>query len=163
MTARLALVVLAFLSVLTPGLSRAHAAADEDVPARSASLTGEREFYVNGRLLVLRVELWRDFQPPSDEQGRPMRASVQIRTRMPGGLPRDLHATSIRVRLAGRNWFAALAQSDIAQGPYPAWRVYSAMNGPRWAPGSTVQCTVALRVGRRTLNITLPVVITRVE
>lgn len=99
---------------------------------------------IDGKLLTLRASLWRDFQPISPPDGKPMIAALQIQTADGSGVPATVTADTVWLVLATDVWSGAAREERPRGDTAPIYEVV-ARDGPKWNPGALVDVIVQLR------------------
>ena len=97
---------------------------------------------VNGRIVSVEAELWRDFMPISPPEGSPLAAVVYLSA--PAGEPPaagELYIWAIR----GNEIWRSVMTFSYVDGTRSNARVYQSGGGPRWEPGTTVDVVIGLR------------------
>jgi len=101
---------------------------------------------INGNKIKAEVYLWRDFQPISPPEGKPLRVVVKIRDEEGKPLSPGLKLKRIKILYQDESWEAALKER-----PRPSEEVSeitgTAGGGPKWPPDSTVDVIVTLENG----------------
>jgi hypothetical protein len=101
-----------------------------------------------GVRLTLSASLWRDFMPPSPEDGRPLIAVARVQTADQIPVPTNLRATDVWVVLGSDVWRAPFREERPRSDTAPDYEVV-ARDGPKWGPDVTVDLVVRLTDGRR--------------
>ncbi|MFQ5824743.1 MAG: hypothetical protein ACE5JB_11850 [bacterium] len=105
--------------------------------------------FVEGRKLFLFTSLWRDFQPISPPDGRPLIAIIYIESTDSTQLPASISADAIYIVYRGAVWKSWFSDEPIAsdlQKPNRIVRI--ARNGPKWGPGVFVDVIVLVAYGQ---------------
>ena len=133
------LVVLFFLATL--GGCRAA----ESITALPAAefQTAPLSITVAGQTLLLETELWRDFQPSSPPNGRPLIAFLRVRPADGGRLTASFLIDALWVANGAETWATAVEEGHISPGS--AWYEGFARDGPKWNPGVRVDVVVRIR------------------
>lgn len=95
-----------------------------------------------GATLALETSLWRDFQPSSPPDGKPLIAVMRVRTAGGSPMPPAVRADAAWVVYGDRVWSAAVAEEYPREAS--SFEVV-AREGPKWGPGVTVDVVVRLR------------------
>jgi hypothetical protein len=103
------------------------------------------QIVVEGVSLTLETFLYRDFQPVSEPNGRPLLASVRVKAANGQALPRDLRAEAMHVVFGKEVWTPTLVQESPSD--KPSELEFVARNGPKWGPDVTVDVMLRLRHG----------------
>ena len=93
---------------------------------------------IGGVRLELSCFLWRDFQPNSPPNGKPLRASVNIRAGNGQNLPAAVQPTKLYLVSGEKIWQGPLRIERAS----PQIISASASNGPKWDPGTRVDVIV---------------------
>jgi hypothetical protein len=109
-----------------------------DLQAAPASIT------VGGQTLVLVPYLWRDFQPISPPDGKPLIAVLRIQDANRSPLATSIHADVAWIVNGGDVWAVRPREE---QGATTSSLFYEAVarDGPKWGPGVAVDVVVRLR------------------
>ena len=87
--------------------------------------------------------VYRDFQPISPPDGKPMTAILRVKTADGSAFPTGVRIDSAWV-LYGRAVWAATVQEEISAQPGSPVREWVVRNGPKWGPGVSVDVVVEL-------------------
>ena len=98
---------------------------------------------VDGHELTLEVSLWRDFQPISPPDGRPLVAILWVKTTDGRPFPAGVTADQVSVVFGDQVWTAPARKEQPSNQPSVLEVV--ARDGPRWGPNVTVDVVVRLR------------------
>ena len=106
---------------------------------------------IDGRRYTLKPYLWRDFQPISPPDGKPLLASVRVMAEDLKEFPASLSMDKLWVIRDRREaWEADFSKESRPQNP--AWKHVLeriARGGPKWGPRITVEVVVRLRRGEK--------------
>lgn len=105
--------------------------------------TAAREVVVSGQQYTLSTTLWRDFQPISPPDGKPLTALVNIIETGSRAIPTDLKADSIWVMNGDEIW-GTLFSSETRPENSPHILEKIARDGPKWGPDIAVDVVVRL-------------------
>ena len=98
---------------------------------------------MDGHDLTLEAYVWRDFQPISPRDGRPMVAVLHVKTTDGRPFPAGVTADQVTVVYGELVWTAP------ARVEHPSWLPHMmevvARDGPKWGPGVNVNVVVRLR------------------
>ena len=112
------------------------------------------QIVVGGVELTLEAFLYRDFQPVSEPNGRPLIASVRVKPASGKALPADLRAEALHVVYGDQVWTPRLFQ-ESPNDREPEME-FVARDGPKWGPNVTVDVVLRLRSGDRALLLKAP-------
>jgi hypothetical protein len=100
---------------------------------------------VGGATLVLEPYLWRDFQPISPPDGKPLAAVLRLRTSGDVALPAGVRVDAAWVVSGEAIWAARISDERLSTPPGPPFYEAVARDGPKWGPGITVDVVVQVR------------------
>ncbi len=104
------------------------------------------KLFLNGDTLELNVYLWRDFQPISPPEGKPLRIVVKVRDTQGKPLPPDIKLKKVKVLYQDQSW-----ETTLKEMPRPSGTVSeisaTAGGGPKLPPDSLVDVIVFLEDG----------------
>jgi hypothetical protein len=98
---------------------------------------------VDGHDLTLEAHLWRDFQPISPPDGKPLIAVLWIKTADGRPFPAGVVADRVSVVYGDLVWTAPARQENESW--HPSVLEAIARDGPKWGPEVTVDVVVRLR------------------
>src|ERR1043165_8564148 len=100
---------------------------------------------VEGKDLVLSPHLYRDFQPVSPPDGRPLIAGLRILTADSSAVPTSITVDAAWIVYSDQVWAASTADEvRFDYPPRPFYEVF-ARNGPKWGPDVRVDVIVRVR------------------
>lgn len=99
---------------------------------------------IENRTYRLKTVLWRDFQPSSPPDGKPLIAVVKIIPNDTLKFPANIDADHLWVVNGQEIWSTSFSDEDIPQDEYRLERI--ARNGPKWGPDITVDVIIRLIV-----------------
>jgi S-formylglutathione hydrolase FrmB len=99
-----------------------------------------------GQSVSIEPFLWRDFQPISPPDGKPLTAVVRVRAAGGATLAAEVTADSLWV-ISGDQAWAARAVQEQPRSATGAYLEVVARNGPKWGPGVRVDVVVRVRDG----------------
>jgi len=99
---------------------------------------------LGGQELVLETYLWRDFQPISPPDGKPLIGVLRIKAANGSAVPATTRATAAWVVLGSDVWATAVAEEQPRGTTGDAYEVVI-RDGPKWGPGVTADVVVRLR------------------
>lgn len=99
---------------------------------------------VAGKTLTLGSQLWRDFQPISPPDGKPLVGVLQVRTSDGSPVPESVHADAVWVILGAQVWSATPRLERPRAETTPIYELV-ARDGPKWGPGVNVDVVIRLR------------------
>jgi hypothetical protein len=97
-----------------------------------------------GKILTLATSLWRDFQPISPPDGKPLVALLQVRTEDGSAVPATVRADTVWVIFGTETWSGVPQEEHSRVETTPVYEIV-ARDGPRWGPGVAVDVVVRLR------------------
>lgn len=112
-------------------------------PQRTLLEDAPTQVQVDGHALTLDAYLGRDFMPVAPPDGQPLAAVLRIRTVDGSPFPTGVSADKVSVVYADQVWTAPAREENPSQDANVLQVI--ARNGPRWAPGATVDVIVYLR------------------
>jgi hypothetical protein len=116
-------------------------------PTAPAALTelsaAPTSIVVAGTRLALSTSLWRDFQPISPPDGKPLVAGLQMRTDDGSPVPGSVRADMVWVVYEGEAWSRVPQEERTRMETAPVYEVV-ARDGPKWGPNVTVDVIVRL-------------------
>jgi len=98
---------------------------------------------VSGKSLTLGTYLWRDFQPISPPDGKPLIAVLRVTTDDGTNVPATVRADMVWV-LYGTEIWSAVPQERLRSDTAPVYEA-AAHDGPKWGPGVNVDVVIRLR------------------
>jgi hypothetical protein len=101
---------------------------------------------VGGQALVLVPELWRDFQPVSPPDGKPLVAVLRVQTAKREVLTSSFYVDAAWISNGAEVWSARVGDDRLAS-PSPVYYEVTARDGPKWGPGVPVDVVVRIREG----------------
>lgn len=118
-----------------PALAVTSAQSLRDVPLRVEE---------GGATLTLAVEAWRSFQPTiGAEAGDPLIAILRLNADRTGGIPGALRADSAWIA-RGDEVLRVTAREEQPREAAARWVEFVVRDGPRWAPGDSIDVVLAL-------------------
>lgn len=112
--------------------------------------TPERVTVGNGQTLQLTPYIWRDFQPVSPVNGKPMIAIFRIAATDQSPLPNELRVERAWVISDNDVWATQPAEEQPRD---PRTLIQSvSQNGPKWEPGTLVDVIVEIRDSQNTVH-----------
>ena len=112
------------------------------IACSSDRLFAPRLVTMEGATVRAEASLWRDFQPSSPPDGRPLVAILRIQTADGSAIPSALSADSAWVYNGDAVWATTVLEEQPRSVSY--FEVV-ARNGPKWGPGIEVDVVVRLR------------------
>jgi hypothetical protein len=106
--------------------------------------TAPAEVLVGGKALTLETSLWRDFQPISPPDGKPLVAILQIKTEDGSEVPGTVRADMVWVLNGMQRWSAVPQEERRRPETSPVYELV-VRDGPKWGPGISVDVVVRLR------------------
>jgi len=103
---------------------------------------------VENQSIVLKTYLWRDFQPISPPDGKPLIALVYIETPDSSSLPATLNPDAIYIVYNNQVWKSFFSTEERPPDELKSFRITKiARNGPKWGPNIYVDVIVRIMVG----------------
>lgn len=99
---------------------------------------------VGGKTLTLATSLWRDFQPISPPDGKPLIAVVQVRASDGSAVPEQVRADAVWVLNGADVWRGTPLEERPRAETAPMYEVV-ARDGPKWGPDIAVDVVLRLR------------------
>jgi hypothetical protein len=97
-----------------------------------------------GITFEVEVELWRDFMPPSEPDGRPMAAFATVTAVGALDWPAEITTLYVYVVKESEVWASKMERDASGVRP-PNQRLYVARDGPKWGPGIAVDVVIGIR------------------
>jgi hypothetical protein len=99
---------------------------------------------INGQELTLVASIWRDFMPVSPPDGKPLVAVLRVQA--PGGvrISSTFHVDAAWLVNGGEVWATGVADERL-ETQSPMYYEVVARDGPKWAPGASVDVVVRIR------------------
>ena len=116
--------------------------APESMPSSELS-AAPSTVVIGGKTLTLTATLWRDFQPISPPDGKPLIALLRVKTADGSAVPDDVRASMVWVVFGTEVWSKAPAEERPRSATAPAYE-FMAREGPKWGPGVEVDVVVRL-------------------
>ncbi|HEU4334548.1 MAG TPA: hypothetical protein VFT32_08660 [Candidatus Eisenbacteria bacterium] len=153
-----ALAALAMLAAFAAGCGGDDAATNPPAPPPPPSFTVSEllaaplDLKFDGITYEVEVELWRDFMPPSEPDGRPMAAFALVTAVGALDWPAEITTLYVYVVKDGEVWASKMERD--ASGARPAnQRLYVARDGPKWGPGITVDVVIGIRTTNGVIHL----------
>jgi hypothetical protein len=102
---------------------------------------------IEGKTLTLTASLWRDFQPISPPDGKPMIAGLQVQSLDGSSVPATVTADTVWLVHGTEVWSGVAREERSRQDAGPLYEVV-ARDGPKWEPGVLVDVILQLRDAR---------------
>ena len=99
---------------------------------------------VGGQTLVLVPSLWRDFQPVSPPDGKPLVAGLRVQAPDGAVLAATFHVDGAWVINGTEVWTATVGEERLSS-PSPVYYEVVARDGPKWGPNVSVDVVVRIR------------------
>ena len=96
---------------------------------------------VGQQALVLAPYLWRDFQPISPPDGKPLIAVLRVKAADGAALAATFHVDGAWVINGAEVWTASVGEEKLASAYYEV----VARDGPKWGPNVSVDVVVRIR------------------
>ena len=99
---------------------------------------------VGGQTLVLVPSLWRDFQPISPSDGKPLVAVLRVQTPDGAALAATFRVDGAWVINGAEVWTASVGEGKL-ESPSPVAYQVMVRDGPKWGPNVSVDVVVRIR------------------
>jgi hypothetical protein len=104
---------------------------------------------VEGRRLYLETFMWRDFQPISPPEGKPLIAIIYVTATDAAQLPSSISADAVWIVYQNQVWKSWFTNEPVASTELKPYRIVRiAREGPQWGPRITVDVIVRVLDGR---------------
>lgn len=110
----------------------------------SELLAAPLDLKFDGINFEVEVELWRDFMPPSEPDGRPMAAFATVTAVGALDWPAEITTLYVYVVKESEVWASKMERDASGVRP-PNQRLYVARDGPKWGPGIAVDVVIGIR------------------
>ncbi|NOX37187.1 MAG: hypothetical protein GXO78_06575 [Calditrichaeota bacterium] len=88
--------------------------------------------------------IWRDFQPITPPQGKPLRVKITLESDTPVSISKILQVIRVRLVTPDESWEVVLdKKTDLRE--QPGKLTFTLRNGPFWKPGEKVDVFVEVR------------------
>lgn len=104
---------------------------------------------INGSMLTLDAYVWRDFMPPTDSNGDPMRSTVTLNLISGPEILNDIHLVRQYVINGDEVWAADLYDLSINSSSYSG----TSSNGPKWGPDIEVDVVLEFTHESKTYKV----------
>lgn len=101
---------------------------------------------VAGKTLTLGSELWRDFQPISPPDGKPLIGALQVTASDGSAVPEGVRADAVWLVMGTEVWLGTPREERPRTETAPVYELV-ARDGPKWGPGVNVDVVIRLRDG----------------
>ncbi len=129
------------------GCSQNPVSAPPDIPADQL-LASPDTITVNGRQLYLTTYMWRDFQPISPPDGKPLIAICYVTATDTTQLPGSISADAVWIVYSNQVWKSWFTNETPPSDELRPNRIVKyARNGPKWGPRIYVDVIVRVTVG----------------
>ena len=115
-----------------------------DSASASTLITAPTSVVLDGKTFTLSASLWRDFQPISPPDGKPMLAVLQVQNRDGSDVPMTVTADTVWLVHGTEVWSGVPREERSRQDTAPIYELV-ARDGPKWEPGVHVDVVVQLR------------------
>ncbi len=116
------------------------------IPTPDGMLDAPTQLTINGHSYKLQTVLWRDFQPVSPPNGKPLIGLAWLSETDSLTIPSNVTMDYLWVVNGGQTW--ATNFSDEERPSQPDYRLEEiAREGPKWGPGITVAVVARVRTG----------------
>ena len=107
---------------------------------------------VGGTALSLDADLWRDFQPISPPNGKPLVAVVRLHSVDGTAIPASVRVAGLWIVNGGDVWTASPREQQLRTLGASMFEVV-ARDGPKWGPAIDVDVVVGVRDGAGALSL----------
>jgi hypothetical protein len=135
--------VLACMLVAASGCAQSGPTAP-DSASPSTLTTAPTSLVVDGKMLTLGASLWRDFQPISPPDGKPMIAALQVQTGDGSAVPTTVIADTVWLVHGTEVWSGVPREERSRRDTAPIYELI-VRDGPKWEPGTLADVVVQLR------------------
>jgi hypothetical protein len=115
-----------------------------DSASASTLTTAPTSVVIEGKTLTLGASLWRDFQPISLPDGKPMITRLQVQSRDGSAVPTAVTADTVWLVHGTEVWSGVPREERSRHDTAPIYEVV-ARDGPKWEPGILVDVILQLR------------------
>jgi hypothetical protein len=107
---------------------------------------------IGGLTLALEPYLWRDFQPSSPPNGKPLVAVVRLHSLDGTAIPASVRVTGLWIVNGGDVWAASPREQQLRTPGASMFEVVG-RDGPKWGPGIEVDVVVGVRDGAGAVSL----------
>jgi hypothetical protein len=107
---------------------------------------------IGGLTLSLEPYLWRDFQPSSPPNGKPLVAVVRLHAVDGTAIPTSVRVAGLWIVNGGDVWTASPREQQLRIPGASTFEVV-ARDGPKWGPGIDVDVVVGVRDGAGAMSL----------
>jgi len=107
---------------------------------------------INGSYLTLDAYVWRDFMPPTETDGDPMRSTVTLNLISGPEILSQVHLVRQYVIYGNEVWAADIFDLEIGTSTLQG----TSANGPKWGPDVTVDVVLEFTYDGKTYKILSP-------
>lgn len=111
--------------------------------------TSPTDININGSALSLDAYVWRDFMPPTDDNGDPMRSTVTLNLNSGPEILNEVHLVRQYVIYEDEVWAADLYDLSINNSTYSG----TSSGGPKWGPDVIVDVVLEFTYDGKTYKI----------
>jgi len=120
-----------------------------DIPIETL-LASPDTLNIENQSVVLTTYLWRDFQPISPPNGKPLIALVYIETPDSSNLPSSMNSNAIYIVYNNQVWKSFFSTEERPPDEMKPFRITKiARDGPKWGPNVYVDVIVRIKVGEK--------------
>jgi len=103
---------------------------------------------IENHSITLSTYMWRDFQPISPPNGKPLIALVYIETVDSSLISSSVNAEAIYIVYNNQMWKSFFSEENLPPSEYKLFRIVKiARDGPKWGPRIYVDVIVRIKVG----------------
>jgi len=140
--------VLLLISLILIGCSDNGISVPPDIPINQL-LSSPDTILIDTRYFYLSTYIWRDFQPISPPDGKPLIAIIYITATDTAQLPASISADAVWILYNNQVWKSWFTNETISPSEFkPNRLVKIARNGPKWGPHVYVDVIVRVYDGK---------------
>jgi hypothetical protein len=148
MEIRMKMLVLLLMLLVVVGCEDNGVSIPQDIPVAQLQASPDT-IIVEGRLLCLSTYMWRDFQPISSPDGKPLIAIIYVTATDTARLPSSISADAVWIVHNDQVWKSWLSDESIPPSELKPNRIVKiAREGPKWGPHVYVDVIVRVVDGQ---------------
>lgn len=145
--------ILSLMLFIVIGCSDFGVTVPPDIPINQL-LASPDTITVEGRKLYLSTYMWRDFQPISPPNGKPLIAIIYVTATDTAKLPNSISADAVWIVFNNQVWKSWFTNEQIASSELRPNRIVKiAREGPKWGPHVNVDVIVRVLDGRGNIHL----------